>query len=281
MKPKTPAIVGTIIAIAIAVIFWLVTKDSVSALLIGLVSVIISLLIEVLYELNENHDDVIRKLELEEALVDNKQLRGELIAITTRCVEVVKKIRSDSLFMEWFWNVINEFKARLGDLARGDMIFSANSVINVNIQILRQTKSSIKAVSYVDTVEYWNSLAGQRFLQENIRAMTDRKVKITRIFILERQSMPETAPIMAAQSQAGINVLVLFRDEVPVSKSSLFEDYLISDDRILHKVNFVRGSFSEILVSIDSNFVARLLTNFDALLDLAHDPPQGLPGGAA
>ena len=271
MELKRPAVVGTIASVAIPIVIWVITKEVISAILVGLLTEAISLSVEILIEINKEHNDIIEKLGMQQALVRDENLRRELLEITKTSIEVLNRVRTDQLFLQWVWEAVANFRRVLVDMSKGDVILSANETILENIDIVRQAQESIKAVSYIDPQVYWTSTPGERFLEENAHVIRDEGVKITRIFLIERQDIPELVDIMTKQSSSGVNVRIVHLDDLMPQRANLCEDYIICDDRIVHKVNFIKGFFQEVLISRDPNYVTKTIKHFSVLLHLSHD----------
>ncbi len=116
----------------------------------------------------------------------------------------------------------------------------------VNVE---QARNEVKAVDPVSTG--WESRGSLlNFYQSNLRAV-ERGVKITRIFVLNRDdlTLPEIQKIILQQSQDGINVRIVYRDELPSvgelsgRDTNSSYDFAIYDDRVVTEVFGQTGKY--------------------------------------
>ncbi|WP_298270149.1 hypothetical protein [Geobacter sp.] len=105
-----------------------------------------------------------------------------------------------------------------------------------------QATRQIKAVDPL-TPGWWSRGALLNLYQANLRAL-DRGVRITRIFVLNREELPdpEVQKVLLAQHRGDIGVRVAFRDELPATNDIIGRDtncsfdFAIYDDRAVTEV---------------------------------------------
>ncbi len=114
---------------------------------------------------------------------------------------------------------------------------------------VEQARSEVKAVDPVSTG--WESRGSLlNFYQTNLRAV-ERGVKITRIFVLDRDELafPEFQKVILQQFGDGINVRIAFRHELPsvgelsVRDTNSSFDFAIYDDRVVTEVFGQTGKY--------------------------------------
>lgn len=114
---------------------------------------------------------------------------------------------------------------------------------------VEQAKNEVKAVDPLSAA--WESRGSLlNFYQSNLRAVV-RGVKITRIFVVDRDelTLPEMQKVILQQFRDGINVRIVYRDELPSvsdlsgrDTSSSF-DFAIYDDRVVTEVFGQSGKY--------------------------------------
>jgi hypothetical protein len=134
---------------------------------------------------------------------------------------------------------------------------------------------TIKAVDPL--ISGWNSRGSLlNYYQANLRAR-ERGVDITRIFILERNSLDDTEVhrLLAGQHNDGIDIRVTFRDELPPASdisgrdTNSSCDFALYDDRIAAEVFVQPGKFHGRKTSQPAE-VAKYQRLFDLIVHGSH-----------
>jgi hypothetical protein len=123
----------------------------------------------------------------------------------------------------------------------------------------------------------WNTRGALvNFYQSNLRAL-DRGARITRIFVIQRDELtdPETQKVLATQYRDGIDVRLVFREEMPTASdisgrdTSGSCDFAIFDDRTVTDVFPQSGKYFGRKTS-EPGEVAKYLYLFDLIEHSAH-----------
>jgi hypothetical protein len=118
--------------------------------------------------------------------------------------------------------------------------------------------------SYLDLPEYWTSSHGRAYVDVQ-REFIERKIgvaKILRIFIVDRAELQRYEQIIRDQVQAGIEVRVALREDIP---DELLSAYVIYDEAAVRMETFVRGIYKSSVMSFDLNEVRQFRRSFQEL----------------
>ena len=97
------------------------------------------------------------------------------------------------------------------------------------LEMIKSSKQSILATSYVQFNQWWDTPWGRRYEELNAEAIK-RGVKITRIFIFSNKADYEVAkPHLDAQKKAGIDVRYVMSNQLETKVTS---DMVIIDGRL-------------------------------------------------
>jgi len=271
-------IVGISFSIALSVCLLLLGVDTPDSTIIGLVSIAISLLLELISRLAKAQEKLIAASGLSRSLLRDETLFSAISTIVEDYHSVIRRRDGYSMFANRARELLSECSDGIHDLVEGYMILPPLSQFSFGLKGFSDVRHTIKSTSYVDAEGFWKSVAGEKYLQANIE-LVRRGVKITRIFIGNRRNVGRAKEVMTGQREAGIRVLIALIEEIP---RDLCEDFLVADDSILAQLQLTReGIPRSERISIDPQEVRRAINGFDRLVAGAYEYDTLFPGGTA
>jgi len=256
-------VIGVVISIALAIILVVIGQDQAISLLIGLAVSIITLLIDIIARLKESETKIIQTSEFGNALASDswlfdvlRQVVADYQIINTRNYETfVRRMKAGLI----------ECRDLLHSLSEDYLVTDILSGYNSGLSGSNAAQKEIKAVQYA-LPTYWRSPFGEKYMQSNIEA-AKRGVKVTRIWIQNKEILAEYSDIIMAQESAGIQTLIAETTEVP---PVLLEDYSITDNQLYIKMELtLDGRARQERISIDPIVVERAESNFKLLFRYA------------
>ena len=145
--------------------------------------------------------------------------------------------------------IMGSFKRTIGMLQQGYIPMDETEFYLEGARCSDHAVRTIKAVDPL--VPGWNSRGSLlNYYQANLRAR-ERGVSITRVFVLERNSLddPEVHKLLVNQHHDGIDIRVTFRDELPSASdisgrdTNSSSDFALYDDQIATEVFLQPGKF--------------------------------------
>jgi len=260
--------IGISVSVGTAVILVLIGQDSAISLLSGLVITAITLMIDVIARLRESEERILKTSVLGASIVRDPWLLSTIQQIVDDYLAV--KDHRFGTFARGAIQALTDCRDVLHGLVEGHMTVGALSQFTFGRSGINEVRNTMKAVQYANP-GYWRTKYGERYFQSNVEAIK-RGVKITRIWLQDRETLNNYRDIIEAQEKAGIRVLIALLDEVP---RGLHEDYLIADDEVLVKLELTLDGHSKAeRISVDPIEVQRALANFDLLLRYVSDPSE-------
>jgi hypothetical protein len=142
--------------------------------------------------------------------------------------------------------LLTNFKKNLLQLERGYLLLNEAEFYLEGVKGVMQSHQHIKAVDPLEVG--WESRGAVRnYYQANLEALA-RSVQITRVFVLSRRDVlnPEVQKILQQQCADGIEVLITYREDLPLHEAhqdvySL--DFAIYDDTFVTDRGREKGLF--------------------------------------
>jgi hypothetical protein len=269
--------IGVFFSIILSVVLILFGIDRSSSIIIGLCVTIVTLLLDIMARLAKAERRLIKVGQLNYDLTRNADLLARVSAMVDDYLKVAEQ-GSSSLFSARARYVLTECADGLHNLVEGYMILRPLDEFSFGLKGIPEVRRSIQATSYVDAESFWRSVAGEKYYQANVDLLA-RDVKITRVFIGDRDTLNRSRSFIARQKDAGIAVLLALVEEIP---RELCEDYLIADEVIVTQLQLTREGVARTeKISIDPQEVRQSMNNFNRLVGGAHSYGEFFPDAAA
>ena len=254
--------VGLAFSLGLSIFLLIFGVDTPDSTIIGLTSVIISLLLELMVRITRLGNQLVAASRLSQDLVKDEKLFTLISSIVRDYHAVVTRKNPYAIFSERARDVLSECSDGFHNLVEGYMILPPLSPFSFGLKGLPEVQHSIKSTSYVDAREFWSSVAGEKYLQANAKLVA-KGVDITRIFIGDRATVASFKEVMSQHRAAGIRVLVAVVDEIP---RELCEDFLVADDTLLVQLQLTRDGLPRAeKMSMDPQEVRHAINGFDRL----------------
>jgi hypothetical protein len=267
-------VIGVAFSVVLSTTLALTGIDTPASIIIGLATIIISLLLDLTTRANKMENRLIDASQLSSDMVKDEQLFSAITAIARNYHKVLDKI-DYAIFRDRAKFALSECQDAFHNLVEGHMSVPPLSEYSFGVKEIFEMRREIQATSYVDAESFWSSVAGENYFQTNIE-LANRGVKITRVFIGDRATLSRLEALIRRHRKAGIRVLIALVEEIPLQ---LCEDYLIGDQSILVQLGLTReGVARSERISIDPQEVRRAISNFDRLVQGAYQYEQLFPG---
>ena len=260
------AIGGVAFSVLLSVVLVILGLSTTDSAIIGLVTIVISLILDVLVRQEKNHRSLVKALGLSQEMIADSHLFDSMSSVAKDYKTVVAAV-PHRLFVDRAKHGLSECRDIMHDLVEGFMVVPPLSEFSFGLNGLGDVKKSLRATSYVDAERFWNSVAGEKYFQSNVN-LANRGVRVTRIFIGDRNTLGRSKEIILRHRSSGIHVLLALSDELPLE---LCEDYLIADESILVQLELTRPGIARTeRLSINPQEVGRAVSRFNRLVAAAH-----------
>jgi hypothetical protein len=220
---------GTLASIIIALIAWLVTRDALSSLIVGLVAELFAFVIDLDQELESVRTSISKALELRERLAKNQEILSDVFRLGGDYADVLDS--ANPLFVAQAQELMTETLHQMSCLSDGYMEV-APSPSTRGVRILNNLQVGGFATSIVGRGSFWKSESGQTYHQANLQAAR-RGCKVMRVFLFKSKEVlgdDEFRKIVEEQIRAGIEIRALWiKDVTP----NLRVDFALWDDKLL------------------------------------------------
>lgn len=150
----------------------------------------------------------------------------------------------------------DRFSAAVGAAKNGLYNVSIQQLPVVAISIIEKTNRTVRATSYVNDDEWWNTSWGRAYLDENRRAVKERNVKIERVFILRtEQDLQTKRALLKANADAGVKVSYVLASDL---QEPFSEDVILIDDQVAGVLNLNGQSARSVQFSANKDFLDRV-----------------------
>lgn len=260
-KLDTVLVSGILLSLALALFLMLTGQDESTSLLVGLITTVITLLIEIIARLKESESRVLKSIRLGELLEQD----NDLYAIMCEIAENHKKINNGQfdLFIQHSNDALEECRDILAGLERGYMVIPPGGKYAFGRKSLTQASRCVKAVAYED-IESWRTEHLKDVLRVNAESIA-RGITIQRVFILEPGGLEKSRDVLDAHKTAGVQVFCASPDDLP--STELLESFQVIDDKVLVVFYYTRDGrrFTGERISIDPVEVDKAISKFDTI----------------
>jgi len=259
-------VIGAAFSVAVSAALVLTGTDTASGIIIGLCTIIITLLLEVISRASKMEKRLVDVSSLSSDMVRNEQLFSALTAIARDFHLVISKVEY-AIFKDRAQAALSECREALHNLVEGRMTVPPLSEYSFGVKEIHHIRNEILATSYVDVDSFWRSVAGENYFNLNVE-LARKGVKIRRVFIGDREALSHLTGYIRRHEEAGMEVLVALVSEISIL---LREDYLIGDQKILVQLDLTReGVARSERITIDPQEVRRAVNNFERLVQGAY-----------
>jgi len=248
-------LIGLLVSVAVGVGMVLTGNDTLSGLTIGLLSTIVTLLIDAIARIQKAEHSFLEAAGLSRILSDESI--GETLREMANYFEAIRKYNFDH-YSRIAEIAIDECKTRLREISSGSVVVPSRTAQAYGYLGIQQARRDIKVI-HIGSMDFWNSDFGRKYFGLNREAIK-RGVQITRIFALTPEEARVSVTTLREQERAGIRVLVVRPDRVD-------HEFMIFDDRIL--VDFdvdEKGGYRLERVVLDPAQVRRKVEEFQHLV---------------
>lgn len=248
-------LIGLLASVVVGVGMVLTGNDTLSGLTIGLLSTIVTLLIDAIARIQKAEHSFLDAAGLSRIFSDESI--GETLREIANYFEAIKEHNFDH-YSRIAEITIDECRARLREIASGSVIVPSRTAQAYGYLGTQQARRDIKVI-HIGSMDFWSSDFGRKYLGLN-RGAVKRGVQITRIFALTPEEARGSIKTLREQEKAGIRVLVVRPDRVD-------HEFMIFDDRILIDFDIdEEGGYKLERVVLDPAQVRRKVEEFQHLV---------------
>lgn len=248
-------VIGIIVSVVIALLLVLTGNDTILGLVVGLLSLIITLLLEVIARFNKLESLLAEAVTLSKILSDDSLQQP--IRDIVNYYESIAKYEHDE-FLRHTKASIEQCRAALQEIASGVVRNTPKGIQEAGFREFERVQRDVKAI-HVDPMNFWTGDWGRKYFAINQTALK-RGVKVTRIFALTDTAARDNIETLKEQERAGVRVLILDPGKV------ITEERLIFDERILvYYEKYPDGSYKTENIVLDPIRVKRELKEFEQL----------------
>jgi hypothetical protein len=229
--PNVLLFVGLAASWAIALISTFYGFSRPETLTLGLLGTVISLLLELFGRFLKFVSDPAELTKVREAIYGSPRLHDFVVTIVADYSRVAG--HNDRHFKKYAAAIMDHSQKTFDELANGRY----HAPVRVGdegkdaIEIAQAAGKTLEATSYGSIAKWWASRGGREYLDVNKEAIARRRVKITRIFIVEpTDSQDDVVRIATEQSDVGIDVWVVSAASI---NGVLRKDYAIADRHVV------------------------------------------------
>jgi hypothetical protein len=251
-------LVGLFISILISIGMVLVGNDTINSFIVGLLSTIITLLVDLITRLNRAEQNVIETQKFAQILMsgpisqDMQMLARDYEIIEGYDFELYRRIAIDS---------ISQCKQRFREIAAGAVVIPDMSVYHYNVEGIQQAQRSIK-VTHISSLNYWISDAGQKFLEAG-RAVLKRGIETTIVFAISDEQVQESRNILDMINKSKIRVFT-------TKPKRIDQEFMLIDDKVLLQYEYDKNEdIWKTRIILDSDEVDRAVVSWHHILDFA------------
>jgi hypothetical protein len=213
-------LIGIFISITIAVGMVLSGNDTLSGLMVGLLSTIITLIIDQIAKTHKLADLYTKSHDYSILLSD--EIIKNFVQKIAKNYDFVKKYNFE-LYKKIADIALSKCEEKLREIASGSISVEAASGFEHGMLVVRQATKDIKTI-HIGSMEFWKSDFGKNYFEIN-RAAIKSGVTITRLFGLTSDSVASSIEILKDHQKAGINVYIINPERID-------HEFSIIDNRI-------------------------------------------------
>lgn len=170
-------------------------------------------------------------------------------------------------------HTLNSTRDTFSSLAKGTYVVTADELPIYLLPMIDNAKSTYYATQFVLPETFWKQSWSVDYFNRNVRAVKDRGVKLTRIFILDAEEAQKQREILneliKKHVDNGINIRVVDADRYrrDVNPEDL-RDLLIVDDEVTGLLLLDKGGgFHRVEFSINPDVIATRKVTYEKLLN--------------
>ena len=253
---------GIVVSISLALVLVLLGQDEVNSLIAGLLTTIITILIDLIARLKETEHKILEATKLGNVLSENKELHSTLNQIAINYSAIQNK--NFDLFTQRSQDALLKCKETLLGLENGYLTVSPGGKYTYGRKGVASAKKIIKAVAYED-IESWRTEHLKNVVKVNEEAVK-RGIEIQRVFIVSNENLEKSKDVFQSHKDAGVNVFMVSPDDLP--STHLLASYLIVDNQVLVYFYYTRDGkqFTGEKISVEPVEVDTAVSNFDVIL---------------
>lgn len=248
-------LIGLFVSISIGVGMVASGNDSLSGLTLGLLSTIITLLIDLVARIQKAEDSFADAAGLSKILSD--EIVGQALRDIANSNEVIKKYNFPH-YNKIASGIIDECRSKLREVATGSVVVQARTPQAYGMLGFQQAKKDIKVI-HMGSMDFWKKDFGKKYFEQN-RAVLKRGIQITRIFAITPEQAKEDISILKEHEKAGVRVFVIRPDRLDHS-------FMIYDDNVVVDLDVdVNEEYKLERLVIDPTQVKKKVDEFEHLV---------------
>ena len=278
-QPSIIIVVGTAFSAALGLYLYQIDADKTAGLLCSLLSIAITLLLEMFSRLATLAKSVNHSLEMFRIYATRPPW---LFSVTEQCVRAADATLAaydHDMLQEAAQRYLEVCRDNLEDLSRGYMRVSSDDK-RLSLRAIRSTVTSVRAVSIVRTdLPTWFTPSGERYLKEN-QAAASRGVAVERIFVYDKMT-DDLAKLLRKLTFPNSKTYLLRYDRVPPDKRL---DMVVFDNTFAVETRTnAEGEFVENVFSANASDIQRRVADFDFMKGLGeeHTAPPTIQAASA
>src|ERR1044072_6900202 len=232
-------IIGLVVAVVSVIFPTMLGIDSEHAILFGVIIAVTTLLADLLIEaanrIIETQDRTLEMLMLEDRLLGDSRLARRLKEMVEDYF-AIKNVRSESsdYFEEVMQHYLDDCQSLVHRLSEGYFETNSYGPHSFRVRGIRFVRTSMLLVQAQDP-EYWTEELGRRYTELQRGLIEDKKVNITRIWVLNEQHLADCKPVLLQHADLGIDTRVLPLEWIKDQRDVKVEDFGVIDDYLIVK----------------------------------------------
>ncbi len=248
-------IVGIFISIAISLGMVLAGNDTVSGLMVGLLTTIITLLIDIIARLEKAEANLLEAAKITE-LIAEPEIGQALQEIANNYRQMTKY--NFSHYYKIAKISFAELRERLRQLSSGAIIVPTQSELSYGTIGMNEAKKEVKVI-HKNNLGFWETDYGKSYLKKNY-ASIKRGVKITRIFALSHGEIEEGKSLLEKQENSGIKVIIIGTEQID-------SPFMIIDGQVVLDFDIdINNQIAFEKIVVDPAYVKRKIEQFESLI---------------
>jgi hypothetical protein len=224
-------IIGTVLSAVVATVLLALKFSSLESISISLLLGVLIALIKIKADVSKNHDESIEAIGISKGLNADEKFRKAIYDLANKYIEIKTAKPQECLLTEEAQKAVDDCVAAMAELANGRISIDEEHRRQILMcRIVSECTESVNAVTYLSAGHdgWWSGALGRKYFQEQEKAIKERGVKITRIFIVSDQETQNLRDRFTSQINIGVNVRVAERPQLP---KPLLRNFLICDDK--------------------------------------------------
>ncbi len=224
-------IIGTVLSVLVATVLLVLKFSSLESIAISLLLGVLIALIKIKADVSKNHDESIEAIGISNGLNADGNFRKAIYKLANDYIEIKTAKPQEHLLTEEAQKAVDNCVAAVAELANGRMSIDEEHRRQILMcRIVGECTESVNAVTYLSAGHdgWWSGALGQKYFREQEKAINERGVKITRIFIVSDQETQNLRERFTSQTNIGVDVRVAEQPQLP---KTLLRNFLICDDK--------------------------------------------------